>query len=43
MQVSVDEAVAALDHDRWDVLVAEDRSRAQADSGVDAVIWARRS
>jgi hypothetical protein len=41
-QVSVDEVVHALDSDQWDVLVAEDRPRDQADTGVDAVIWARR-
>jgi SAM-dependent methyltransferase len=42
VQVSVDTAVAALDADRWEIVVAEDRRRAQAGSGVDAVICARR-
>jgi SAM-dependent methyltransferase len=41
-QVSVDTAVDALDPNRWEVLVAEDRSRAAADTGVDAVIRAKR-
>jgi hypothetical protein len=41
-QVSVDCAVSALDPRRWEVLVAEDRPRAVAGSGVDAVIRARR-
>lgn len=42
VQVSVDTAVGALDPDRWEIAVAEDRPRAQAGSGVDAVICARR-
>lgn len=42
VQVSVDAAVAALDPDRWEIAVAEDRPRARAGSGVDAVICARR-
>ena len=42
VQVSVDTAVAALDRERWEIAVAEDRPRAQAGSGVDAVICARR-
>lgn len=42
VQVSVDAAVAALDPDRWELAVAEDRRRAAAGTGVDAVIWARR-
>jgi SAM-dependent methyltransferase len=42
VQVSVDTAVAALDPDRWEFAVAEERTRAQAGSGVDAVICARR-
>ena len=42
VQVSVEEAVAALDADRWDLVVAEERPRAVAGSGVDAVIRARR-
>jgi SAM-dependent methyltransferase len=42
VQVSVHTAVGALDPDRWEIAVAEDRPRAQAGSGVDAVIRARR-
>ncbi len=42
VQVSVDTAVAALDPGRWNVIVAEDRPRAIAGTGVDAVIRARR-
>jgi 2-polyprenyl-3-methyl-5-hydroxy-6-metoxy-1,4-benzoquinol methylase len=42
VQVSVDAAVAALDPDRWELIVAEDRPRAVAGTGVDAVICARR-
>jgi SAM-dependent methyltransferase len=42
VQVSVETAIAALDHHRWEVDVAEDRPRAAAGSGVDAVIRARR-
>jgi hypothetical protein len=42
VQVSVDEAVAALDPARWEFVVAEDRPRAVAGTGVDAVIRARR-
>jgi SAM-dependent methyltransferase len=42
VQVSVDAAVSALDPGRWEIAVAEDRRRAQAGSGVDAVICARR-
>lgn len=42
VQVSVDEAVAALDAGRWEFSVAEDRSRAVAGTGVDAVICVRR-
>ena len=42
VQVSVDAALAALDPGRWDLLVAEDRPRAMAGTGVDAVICARR-
>ena len=41
VQVSVDDAVAALDPDRWEIVVAEDRPRAAAGTGVDAVIRAR--
>ena len=42
VQVSVDSATAALDPDRWELIVAEDRPRAVAGTGVDAVIRARR-
>jgi 2-polyprenyl-3-methyl-5-hydroxy-6-metoxy-1,4-benzoquinol methylase len=42
VQVSVEAALAALDPDRWDLLVAEDRPRPIAGTGVDAVIRARR-
>jgi SAM-dependent methyltransferase len=41
-QVSVPDTVAALDLRRWEVLVAEDRPRAAAGTGVDAVIRAWR-
>jgi hypothetical protein len=36
-------AVAALDPGRWELIVAEDRPRAVAGTGVDAVIGARLS
>ena len=42
VQVSVDAALAALEPDRWEVVVAEDRPREVAGSGVDAVVVARR-
>jgi 2-polyprenyl-3-methyl-5-hydroxy-6-metoxy-1,4-benzoquinol methylase len=42
VQVSVDAAVAALDPDRWELFVADDRPRPSAGTGVDAVIRARR-
>jgi SAM-dependent methyltransferase len=42
VQVSVETATAALDEDQWEVDVAEERLRAAADTGVDAVICARR-
>jgi len=42
VQVSVEEAVEALDPGVWDVVVAEERPRAVADSGVDAVVRAVR-
>jgi 2-polyprenyl-3-methyl-5-hydroxy-6-metoxy-1,4-benzoquinol methylase len=42
VQVSVEAATAALDPARWALDVAEDRPRAVAGSGVDAVIGARR-
>jgi hypothetical protein len=40
VQVSVDAAVDALEPNQWQVNVAEDRPRAVAGSGVDAVIRA---
>ncbi len=42
VQVSVETATAALDHDSWGIDVAEDRARAEAGTGVDALIRARR-
>ncbi len=42
VQVSVEAALAALDPGRWELAVAEDRPRAAAGTGVDAVIRARR-
>ncbi|MFC4853899.1 class I SAM-dependent methyltransferase [Actinophytocola glycyrrhizae] len=42
VQVSVAAAVAALDPAHWEFAVAEDRPRAVAGTGVDAVIRARR-
>lgn len=42
LQVSVDIALAALDPGRWEFILAEDRPRAVAGTGVDAVICARR-
>jgi SAM-dependent methyltransferase len=42
LQVSVETAIAALDHHSWEIEVAEDRARAVAGTGVDAVIRARR-
>lgn len=42
VQVSIETATAALDRRRWEILVAEDRPRAAAGTGVDAVIHARR-
>ena len=42
VQVSVDAARAALDPDRWELVVAADRPRPTAGTGVDAVIRARR-
>jgi 2-polyprenyl-3-methyl-5-hydroxy-6-metoxy-1,4-benzoquinol methylase len=42
VQVSVDTATGALDPGRWDLVVAEERPRATAGTGVDAVICARR-
>ncbi|HEV7139470.1 MAG TPA: class I SAM-dependent methyltransferase [Steroidobacteraceae bacterium] len=42
VQVSVETAVLALDPPRWEIIVAEERARSVAGSGVDAVIRARR-
>ncbi len=42
VQVSVEAARAALDADDWQLLIAEERMRAIAGTGVDAVIRARR-
>jgi hypothetical protein len=42
VQISVESAVAALDPRRWELVVAEERSRSVAGTGVDAVIRARR-
>lgn len=42
VQVSVEEAIAVLDSRTWEVVVAEERPRAVAGTGVDAVICARR-
>lgn len=39
-QVSVEAAVAALDPGAWEVVVAEERRRAAAGTGVDAVVQA---
>jgi hypothetical protein len=42
VQVSLENVTAALDPGHWELIVAEDRPRADAHSGVDAVIRARR-
>jgi SAM-dependent methyltransferase len=42
VQVSVEEARAALDPQQWELIVAEDRPRPTTGTGVDAVIRARR-
>jgi len=42
IQFSVDAVVAALDPERWELVLAEDRARATAGTGVDAVVRARR-
>lgn len=42
VQVSVEAARAALDASTWELVVAEERPRAVAGTGVDAVILARR-
>lgn len=39
-QVSVETALAALDPSRWEIIVAEDRPREVAGTGVDAVVRA---
>lgn len=41
VQLSVDSAVAALDPRRWELIVAEERPRAEPGSGVDAALQAR--
>lgn len=41
-QVSVDEAIEALDPHEWQVVVAEDRPRAAVGTGVDAAVRAVR-
>ena len=41
-QVSVEEALGALSPADWEIVVAEERARAAAGSGVDAVIRAQR-
>jgi SAM-dependent methyltransferase len=40
VQVSVDEALDALDPREWDIVLAENRPRAAASTGVDAVVRA---
>ena len=42
VQVSVEAARAALDPERWEMLVAAERPRPRAGTGVDAVIRAQR-
>jgi len=42
VQVSIEAAIAVLDPNRWELLVAEERPRAVANTDVDAVIRARR-
>jgi 2-polyprenyl-3-methyl-5-hydroxy-6-metoxy-1,4-benzoquinol methylase len=42
VQVSVEDVRSALDEDRWQLAVAEERPRTQADGGSDAVIRAQR-
>jgi SAM-dependent methyltransferase len=41
VQVSVEEALAALDPGRWEISIAEDRPRQAAGTGVDAVVCAK--
>jgi SAM-dependent methyltransferase len=43
VQVSVEAASAALDRERWELLIAEERPPARAAGGVDAVVLARLS
>jgi len=40
VQVTVDDAVGALDARHWQIIVAEERRRAEAGAGVDAVVRA---
>lgn len=40
VQVSVEEAVAALHPARWEILIAEERPRQAAETGIDAVVRA---
>ncbi len=42
VQVSVEGAISALDPEVWDVIVAEERERSAAGTGVDAVVRACR-
>jgi hypothetical protein len=42
VQVSLEDVTAALDPAAWQFVVAEERPRAAAGSGVDAVVLARR-
>ena len=42
VQVAVESAVGALDPRHWDLVIAEERARSVAGTGVDAVIRARR-
>jgi hypothetical protein len=42
VQISVEAVVAALGPSEWEILVAEDRPRPAAGTGVDAVVRARR-
>lgn len=42
VQVALEDAIAVLDREHWELLVAEERPRAVAGSGVDAIIRARR-
>jgi hypothetical protein len=42
VQISVEAAVANIDSPDWELLVAEERPRSVAGTGVDAVIRARR-